>query len=109
MARYGGMSGTAKASHRRTSILTHTEAQNAVYAAPWLVWLLTGISAQILHSFVAADHPWLVEILVFIAGAGCGVAGYFSTHERSAVALAHTEVTIALGTFWLMYASYYGL
>lgn len=109
MARTGGMSGTARSSNRRTSVLTHTEAQNAVYAAPWLVWVFAGVAAQILHTFVANEHTWLVEILLLVAGIGCGAAGYFSTHERSTVAITHTLVTIGIGTAWMMFASYVGL
>jgi hypothetical protein len=109
MARTGGMSRSSRSTNRHTSILAHTEAQQAVYAAPWLVWFFAGIAAQILHTFVAAEYTWLVEILLFIAGAGCGAAGYFSTHERSTVAITHTLVTIGLGTVWLMFASWLGL
>jgi hypothetical protein len=107
MSRTGGM--TASSRRKRSSTMTHTEQQHAVYAAPWMLWFFSGVLVQSLHFFVAAGYGILVIVMVTLAAGLVAAAGYYSTHDRSPVAITHTLATIGISAVFTMYASFFGL
>jgi hypothetical protein len=100
----------ARSKRRSASTAAHTEAQNALYVAPWAVLVLIGILGTILH-VMWSGSSWeiLADIGMAIATVCVAYAGYLNTRARTSLALGHTMATILLTGGWLILCSATGL
>lgn len=90
-------------SPRRASAWEHAEAQQAIYIAPWAVFLFSGVIGQLLHTLYATDDAssfYVIGGVVVATGLLCW-AGYVSTRDKTRSALTHTLVTIVLSGAWV--------
>lgn len=110
MARRSG-SGNGAMTRRRASTFEHTEAQNAVYAAPWILLVLAAVAGQILHTLYATESSLsgLVVVGVVLGTAALSWAGWVSTHDRSRASLTHTLVTIVVSGAWMIVCAVTGM
>lgn len=91
-------------SRRKTaSTASHVEAQQALYAAPWLLAVLIAVMGQALYAMWGnTPWQWLAQAGMTLAVGCVAYAGFLNTKSRSGLALGHTVITIILTGIWLI-------